>query len=332
MNGMSHRLHCYKWAPRSPLCVRSLRLCMLAGHLAMALTLAAALASCVRTPTPSPTPVSLTIWGSTAAVSLLNRLAARFQAVYPSVILNVESSNSARVLDRVANGSASLGVISIAPPLEQWAAPLAVDGIVIVVHPDNPAGNLTMAQLYEVFSGRIWHWSELGIQAEEDEITVVSREEGSATRAVFEARVMNYDAPGAECEPALSGGADTRSTTEVGKKPALCQSTPVTSMAVLMPHNDDVAQFVFSNQGAIGYLSNGSLSDPEMPPLKAVRLEGLLPTPAHFADGSYPLSQPFFLVARQEPAGALRLFVDFCLGRDGQAIVAQAYAPVRALE
>ena len=49
----------------------------------------------------------------------------------------------------------------------------------------------------------------------------------------------------------------------------------------------------------------------------------------NLADGSYSLWRPFLLVAPAEPTGAARLFVDFCLGREGQALVAECCAPVR---
>jgi phosphate transport system substrate-binding protein len=51
--------------------------------------------------------------------------------------------------------------------------------------------------------------------------------------------------------------------------------------------------------------------------------------PENVASGAYRLALPFHLVALQEPTGAARRFVDFCLSPEGQEIVARTYLPVR---
>jgi phosphate transport system substrate-binding protein len=102
-------------------------------------------------------------------------------------------------------------------------------------------------------------------------------------------------------------------------------------MAVLMLSSADVVAYVAAHPGAIGYLSAGYLAFQTAPgpPVRALRVEGVPPTPAQVGAGSYRLTQPLFLVAPDEPTGAARWFVDLCLGAEGQALVAQGYAPVR---
>jgi phosphate transport system substrate-binding protein len=97
-------------------------------------------------------------------------------------------------------------------------------------------------------------------------------------------------------------------------------------MAVLAFGGADVIAFVSAHPGAIGYVSAGLVSSQ----VKVVGVEGDRPTPARIADGTYPLSQPFYLIAPKEPDGAAKRFVDFCLGAQGQSIVARQYLPVRA--
>src|SRR5262249_38879458 len=69
-----------------------------------------------------------------------------------------------------------------------WGAPIGQDGIAIIVHPDNPATGLSIQQLREIYQGRITNWKEVG--GADIEISVVSREDGSGTRAEFEQAVM----------------------------------------------------------------------------------------------------------------------------------------------
>jgi phosphate transport system substrate-binding protein len=286
--------------------------------------LAALLAACasVNTPTPVLPPASLTISGATSAIPLLTLLAERFQVRYPSVAAIVETGNSLASAEQVAKGAAELGAVSVVPPSEWWAVPLAVDGIAIVVHPGNPLENLTLREAHDIYSGRIWQWGELELEVGEDEITAVSREEASGARMIFEAVVMASGRPSdVDCEPTLT--IQSRGTRAIGARP--CETAPVTSMAVLMPSSAAVVDFVAAHPGAIGYVSRGHVG----PQVKTVSIEDMPPTPEHVADGSYHLSQPIFLIAPREPTGVVRQFVDFCLGTEGQKIVAEKYVPVR---
>ena len=288
------------------------------------------LCCCTPTPTATPPPVSLMISGSTEMAPLLTSLADRFQTHHPSTTVIIRVGNSVLGMEQVVNGTAELGAISLFPPdadrmspAEIWAVPIAVDGIAIVVHSDNPVQNLTLAQVQDILSGRLWRWSDLGVEAAEDEITVVSREKDSGTRAMFEATVMVSELfSGTACQPTLALDPGGNVLLDTG----LCESVPVTPMAVLMPSSTAVVGFIATHPGAIGYVSQGHLSRR----IKAVALEGTLPALENIAGGSYHLARPFYFVALGEPEGAAREFVDFCLGEEGQAIVAQRYGPVRA--
>jgi phosphate transport system substrate-binding protein len=91
-----------------------------------------------------------------------------------------------------------------------------------------------------------------------------------------------------------------------------------------MVGSEAVVDYVAAHPGAIGYVSQGEVSTQ----VAAIQVEGIDPTPSGI-EGGYPLLQPFFLVARQEPVGAARAFVDFALSPPGQALVGRRYVPVR---
>jgi len=256
------------------------------------LGLAALLTAC-GTPTLSSEPVHLTVAGSTTMTPLLNAWVEAYHARFPQVSIAVEGGGSRLGLSRVKDGQVALGASSWLPAVEGarvWSTPVAVDGIAVVVHPDNPVTALTLAQLRQVFSGRLWDWAELGGQGE---MQVVSREEGSGARAAFEALVM--------------------------------EGQPVTLTALVMPGSQAVADYVAAHPAAVGYLSLGYLSND----IKALAVEGIGPTPQTVRDGTYHLTRPLFLIAQQEPEGAARSFVDFVLGTEGQRIVGQHYGRVK---
>jgi phosphate transport system substrate-binding protein len=270
-----------------------------------------------------------------AALPLVERLIERFEERRPTVRVVVQEGNSYLVAKQVIEGRVTLGVVSVAPPDDVWSAPIAVGGVAIVVRASNPLTSLTLIQVREVFSGRVWRWSELGVEVPEDEIAVVSREEGSGTRLAFEALAMAGDGPSGDgCRPSLLLRSVEASRGTSGGDPGPCPGTPVTPMAVLMPGSRDVLDFVAAHPGAIGYVEQGylALQEERSIQVRTLSIEDTPPAPEHLVDGSYHLVQPIYLIADREPTGAARQFVDFTLSPEGQAIVAQAYAPVRGRE
>jgi phosphate transport system substrate-binding protein len=281
------------------------------------------LAACATpTPTPAIPQESIKISASSAMVPLLTRLARAFEARSPWATIVIERANSYQSLRQTLEGTAALGACTVAVADEVWAAPIALDAVAIVVHPDNPLGNLTLAQVRDVFGGRVWRWQDLGIDWGVDEIAVVSREEGSGTRMAFEATAMVV--PGSDtCQPRLA--LDPEGPPEDAVRVEACQGNQVTPTAVIVVGSEAVVAYVQEHRGAIGYISRAYVSSQ----VKAVSIEGLEPSPANIQTGGYLLAEPFFLVAPREPDGPPRAFVDFALSPEGQAIVAQEYMPVR---
>lgn len=256
------------------------------------LLIALLITGCGTTVTP-PAPITLRLAGSTSMQPLLADLSAAYRARAPHVTIIIEGGGSRLGRELSTEGGTDLGLTSWLPTESDvgWSVPIALDGIAVIVHPNNPLDGLTLLQLRHVFSGRFWHWEDVG--GNYGEITVVSREDGSGTRAVFEDRVM--------------------------------EDQTVTSTAVVMPSSQAVVEYVAGHPLAIGYVSMGYLS----PGVKALAVEGITPTPTHVKDGSYHLTRPLFLVTAHEPQGEIRAFVDFCLSPVGQAIVGERYGAVK---
>lgn len=65
---------------------------------------------------------------------------------------------------------------------------LAVDGLVVVTHPDLTLPQLTLAQVSRIYSGEITNWSLVG--GPDQSITVLAREAGSDENAIFDAAIF----------------------------------------------------------------------------------------------------------------------------------------------
>lgn len=145
---------------------------------------------------------------------------------------------------------------------------IAVDSLVVVTHPNNPVQKLTMAQLADIYAGRITNWSEVG--GPDLEITPVALGEGSGTRDVFEERVFE------------------------GTEPVL------TSAAVMAEGADDVSNIVNGDESAIGYV--GYAFQRGAKPLTLVNSCGISMTPDAFSARTeeYALQRRMYLYTRAD--------------------------------
>ena len=250
-------------------------------------------AGCSRGVVEPSGPVHLKVTGSTSMQPLVEELAQAYAERHKQVTIAVKGRGSLAGIELVRQGEVDIGMASWKEPEDTslWSTPIALDGIAIVVHPQNRVEGLTMLQLKDVFFGRIWDWRDVRGQA--GEIVVVSREDGSGTRAVFEELVMQ------------------------GKR--------VTPTAVVMPSSRAVVEYVAEHPQAIGYVSMGQL----IQEVKVLEIEEAAPTPDSVRQGSYHLLRPLFLITRQEPTGEIKGFIDFVLSPTGQSIVGRKYGRVQ---
>lgn len=128
-----------------------------------------------------------------------------------------------------------------------------------------------------------------GGSSEGEDITVISREEGSGTRDAF-----------TELTGVLQDDVDkTVDTAEISN------STSV------------VTQSVAGNPNAIGYISLGSLDDT----VKAVKVDGVEATVDNVKSGDYKLQRPFNIVTKGEVSELSQDFINYIMSADGQAVI-----------
>jgi phosphate transport system substrate-binding protein len=242
----------------------------------------------------------ISVAGSTTVQPLAEKLAEAFSAGNPGVSIDVQGGGSSVGVKSAGQGVADVGMASREvkeeelkeyPDLKVFT--IARDGIAIVAHPDVPLAGLSKDQVRDIFGGKIKSWSEVG--GPDKMIVVVSREEGSGTRAAFEELVMGKD-------------------------------TLIVDTAILHPSNGAVRTAVSTTPDSIGYLSFGYLDAS----VKALTVDGVEPSEANVASDKYPVVRPLNMLTGGEPSGAVKAWLDFILGDEGQKIVKEeGYIPVK---
>lgn len=127
-----------------------------------------------------------------------------------------------------------------------------------------------------------------------NDITIVSREDGSGTRGAF-IELLGIEEKDDE-------GNKIDNTTE--------EANITNSTSVMM-------STVAGNEYAIGYISLGSLDDS----VKAVKVDGAEATEDNIKDGSYKVARPFNIATKEEVSEVTQDFIDYILSEEGQEIV-----------
>lgn len=232
---------------------------------------------------------TITMAGSTSVQPLSEELAAVFMEEHQGARLEVSGGGSGSGVTAAQENTADFGAASREIRDDETGIDhyvIAIDGIAIIVHPDNDGvDDLSVADVQNIFTGQITNWSEVG-GADED-IVVVSREEGSGTRGAFDDIVLGDEA--------------------------------LVDTALIQNSGGAVRESVASEANAVGYLSTGSLNDD----VKAVNIDGVEPTPENIVAGDYTVARPFnYMSNENEPLSELaQAFLDFVLSKEGQDVV-----------
>lgn len=131
----------------------------------------------------------------------------------------------------------------------------------------------------------------------DQDITVISREDGSGTRGAF------IELTGVE------------EKNDAGEKVDM-----TTEAAAIQSSTNGVMTAVANDETAIGYISLGSLNDT----VKAVTVGGVEATAENVSNGTYTLARPFNIVTNGEPIDAVAVdFIAYCMSPEGQALATE---------
>ena len=127
--------------------------------------------------------------GSTSMSKVINALGEAFMENNSGVNFTYNATGSGTGIKAVKDGTCDIGLSSRylkdsekAEGLKETI--LAIDGIAIIVNPQNAAQNLTVEQITAVYTGEITNWKDVG--GSDGEIVLIGREESSGTRDGFE--------------------------------------------------------------------------------------------------------------------------------------------------
>ncbi|WP_280245621.1 PstS family phosphate ABC transporter substrate-binding protein [Nocardia abscessus] len=208
---------------------------------------------------PSPTPLEcasgkLTVVGSSAFGPVVRETAEQYRKRCTGANFAFAFEGTERGLDRLAEeGAGNSGLLAITdgtkgngyPALVH--RPLALSLFTMMVHPGVGIGGLTVAQIQDLYRGRIGNWREVG--GPDLPVVLVNRIPGSGTRNTFERRLLDGtqpDRPHVSCT-ALKGTVIT--------VPAHCE-VQVTA---------DMRKAVAEIPGAIGYSEFSEAIDAGLP-------------------------------------------------------------------
>ncbi len=238
--------------------------------------------------------------GSTTVQPLSEKLALALMALNPDLVIEVQGGGSSVGVTAAGEGTVNIGQVSrdikgsefeMFPDLQVHT--IAFDGIAIVTHPDLELPSITLEEAKLIFAGEITNYGDVG--GPDAEIIVVSREEGSGTRAAFDELVLESSDP----------------------------EMNMAETALLQQSNGQVRTTVATTPNAIGYLSFGFLDES----VNLVAINGFQPTVNNVLAGNYPVFRPLNLTTLGDPDELSQAFIDFILGEAGQAIVSEDYIP-----
>ena len=234
--------------------------------------------------------------GSTSMEKVINSLGESFMAMNKDVKFTYNPTGSGSGIQAVSEGRCDIGLSSRALKDDEKASGLvetvvALDGIAIVVNPENPVSDLDIDTIAKIYTGEITNWKDVG--GNDAEIVLIGREAGSGTRDGFESITDTKDA---------------------------CQYRQE------LTSTGDVINTVSQNPDAIGYASLASVKDS----VKALKVAGVTPTEETVKDGTYLIQRPFVLVTKEGVAlsPVAQAFFDYATkGQANDIITASGVVP-----
>jgi len=258
---------------------------------------------------------TIQIKGSDTMVNLGQAWAEAFSKAHPGVTVAVTGGGSGTGFAALIGGTCDIAEVSrtikekeVALAGQKGFKPVefevALDGLAVVVHPDNPVDALTIDQLADIFTGRVTNWKQVG--GKDLPIVILSREVNSGTHIYFKEHVLRK-----------------------GRKDIFDEFSP---MALLMPSSQAIAEEVAGNENAVGYYGVGYVT----PAQKAVAVaqdadsEYVTPEVPDIISGRYPISRPLLVYTPSAPTGVVKAFIDFVLSPEGQKIVEEVdFVPIK---
>jgi len=207
--------------------------------------------------------------------------------------IELQPFNTASGIDAVATGTADLagsarGSDGSAENTRLTFTPVAWDGLVMITQASNPISNLTLKQLHDIYYGKITNWKDVGGRDAPIDLYAVA-------------------SPGDGVEYSLRSLLFGRGTQPVAAPRLYLNTNQLGAGVALNPNGLGVTTLA----EIAGNRSN----------LKTIPINGVAPTAANLANGSYVLFTPIYLITNptSPKVADAQAFVDFVESDAGKA-------------
>ncbi|HYK02343.1 MAG TPA: phosphate ABC transporter substrate-binding protein [Thermoanaerobaculia bacterium] len=251
----------------------------------------------------------LSIKGSDTMVIMNARLAEAFMLKQPGTAIQVTGGGSGVGIASLINGTTDIAAssrpikTSETDKLKQrfattgYSFPIARDGLSVYLNAANPVKELTLAQISDIYTGRITNWKQVG--GRDASIILYSRENSSGTYQYFKDNVL------------------------MGKD--------YSPRAQTLQGTAAVVNAVAKDANGIGY---GGAAYAKGIRFAAVKKDdkspAIMPTLDTVRTGQYPISRFLYLYTRVKPSKDMKAFIDWATGPEGQQIVTKVgYFPIK---
>lgn len=258
------------------------------------------LQGCTRSNSKTAQDQTLVITGSSTVAPLINEIGKQFEQEVPGTRIDVQTGGSSRGIADTRAGTADIGMVSRAlteKEADLQSYQVALDGIAVIVHQDNPIDELSREQIKKIYSKQITQWSEVG--GKNAPITVVNKAEGRSTLELFESFF--------EFEP------------------------KAIKADVIIGDNQQGLKTVEANPDAIGYVSIGAaqVEIDRGEPLKLLPMDGVEPTLENVKNLTYPLNRELNVVIKGEPSPLATRFIDYATStKVAPLVIGQQFIPI----
>jgi len=178
-------------------------------------------------------------------------------------------------------------------PLERNAhqIPVAWDALVVIVNKNNPVNNITLAQLRQIYLGKITNWNQLGGNNQAIELYTRKSKMSGVGRTLRELVFADYD-------------------------------LEFKNVKYNVKSSGPLEKGIVKNIRGIG---TTGISSAKKRDVKILRLNGIEPNYANIKNGSYLIYRPLYLVRRTGTSNPMVSdFIKFALSNKGKAVIRKA--------